>query len=234
MPPSQNALISGLGEDALIRLGRKVRPVRFRSKEVLYRAGDRISDIYFPDSGVICMLTIMDDGRSVESATVGNEGASWVSASFGTPTMPCQTMVVVEGTGVRIAAKYVEEEIRRNGQFHDVLTAYSHALLISALRIGSCNTLHSLPQRCARWALMTLDRCDENQFAITHEFLASLLGCNRAVLTTVLGKLEEEGGIHLRRGHIELADRAKLEHSSCECFQVIRETFAREARLGTA
>jgi CRP-like cAMP-binding protein len=202
-----------------------LRPVTFRAQEVLYHAGDRISHIYFPDTAVLCMLTIMKDGRTVESATVGNEGASWVSASYGTPTMPCQTMVAVGGTGHRIAARHVEEEIRNNGIFHNLLTEYAHALLISSLRTGACNTLHSVTQRSARWMLTTLDRTTGEEFAITHEFLASLLGCNRTVLTTILGELEAAGGIHTKRGRIELADRSRLEKCSCECYWTLRENF---------
>src|ERR1700712_3995241 len=94
---SQNSLLQHLGPEAIERLGPKLQPVTLRAQEILYHAGDRISHIYFPDTAVLCMLTIMKDGRTVESATVGNEGASWISASYGTPTMPCQTMVAIGG-----------------------------------------------------------------------------------------------------------------------------------------
>jgi hypothetical protein len=218
-----NDLLSCLGVEALDRLQRRSRRVTLQTQQVLYQAEDRISHIYFPETAVLCMLTIMEDGRTVESATVGNEGASWVSASYGTPTMPCQTMVAVGGTAHKIAARFVEEEIRLNGVFHNFLTEYSHALLISSLRTGACNTLHSLSQRSARWMLLTLDRTTTKEFQITHAFLAALLGCSRTSLTTVLGELEQAGGIHTKRGRIELADRTSLENSACECYRVIRQ-----------
>src|SRR3569833_1969457 len=113
------------------------------------------------------MLTIMKDGRSIEAATVGNEGAAWVSASLGSPTMPCQTMAVIGGRAHKIAARHEEEEIRRNGTFHDVLTEYAHALLIASLRTGACNGLHSLSQRSARCMLITLDRTADGRCSIT-------------------------------------------------------------------
>lgn len=221
----QNSLLSHLDSHSLERLRLRFRPVTLQGEEVLYRAGDRISHIYFPESAVLCMLTIMEDGRTVEAATVGREGASWVSASYGAPTMPCQTMVAVAGSAFRIAARHVEEEIRLNGVFHNVLTEYAHALLISSFRTGACNALHSLKQRCARWMLTTLDRTSASEFCITHQFLASLLGCNRVALTSILGELEEMGGIHTRRGRIEIADRARLAESACECYGVIRQNF---------
>jgi hypothetical protein len=217
-----NDLLCCLGADAFDRLKERLRRVTLCTQEVLYQANDHISDIYFPETAVLCMLTIMEDGRTVESATVGREGASWLSASYGTPTMPCQTMVAVGGSANKIAARYVEEEIRQNGIFHNFLTEYSHALLISSLRTGACNTLHSLSQRSARWMLMTLDRTATQEFQITHDFLAALLGCSRTSLTTVLGELEQAGGIQTKRGRIKLANRAAFEKSACECYRVIR------------
>jgi CRP-like cAMP-binding protein len=232
---SDNSLLRCLHPESLERLRPKLKSVDLRAEEVLYQANDHITHIYFPTTAVLCMLTIMKDGRTVESATVGNEGASWVSASLGTPTMPCQTMVAVAGSAHKIAAKYVEREIRQNGLFHDLVTEYSHALLISSLRTGACNSLHNLTQRSSRWLLMTLDRTSTVEFAITHDFLSALLACSRTALTTILGELEAAGGIHTKRGRIELADRKKLEQTACECYGTIRENYeelkSREARL---
>lgn len=221
----ENELLCHLDPQSVERLRPRLRLVTLKSQEILYRPGDHISHIFFPSSAVLCMLTIMEDARTVEAATVGREGASWVSASYGTPTMPCQTMVAVAGSGFRIAARFVEEEIRLNGAFHNILTEYAHALLISSFRTGACNALHSLTQRCARWMLAALDRIPTQELCITHQFLASLLGCNRVVLTSILGELEKTGAIHTRRGRIEIADRARLRASSCECYEVIRQNF---------
>jgi CRP-like cAMP-binding protein len=223
----QNCLLSSLHAQSLERLKPQLKPVTLRGGEILYRAGDHISHIYFPVSAVLCMLTIMEDGRTVEAATVGKEGASWVSASYGAPTMPCQTMVAVAGRGFRIAAHSIEEEIQQNGAFHNILSKYAHTLLISSFRTGACNALHSVTQRCARWMLTTLDRTSTPEFCITHQFLASLLGCNRAALTSILGDLEQAGGIHTKRGRIQIADRACLERSACECYETIRQNFLR-------
>ena len=219
---SANQLLSNLDPEALQRLGPHLKPVTFRVQEILYHPDAHIRQIYFPETAVLCMLTVMEDGRTIESATVGREGASWISASLGAPTMPCQTMVAVGGEGLVVDVRYVEDEIRHNGSFHQALMRYSHSLLIHALRTGSCNGLHSLRQRCARWMLTTLDRTSADDFVVTHEFLASLLGCSRPVLTGVLGELEQNGGIALRRGSIHVVNRTQLEACTCECYWVIR------------
>lgn len=210
------------------RLEAELKPVQLRSQQILYHPGEKISDIYFPDTAILCMLPIMEDGSSIESAIVGREGASWISASLGAPTMPCQTMVAMGGTARRIQARRVEEEIRQNGAFHNLLSEYAHALLISSLRTGACNALHPLLNRCSRWMLMVLDRTREVRFSITQEFLASLLGCNRPVLTGILGDLERLGCIRLSRGKIEVIDRISLEGTTCECYRIIRDTNERQ------
>lgn len=217
----QNSLLRFISADGLERLSAGMRTVDLASQQVLYRPGERISSIYFPDTAVLCMLTTMEDGRSLESATVGYEGASWVSASLGSPTMPCQTMVCVGGTARKVKARLVENEIRQNGQFHDLLTEYSHALLIASLRTGACNAMHTMTQRCSRWMLMTLDRTTTPRFTITQEFLASLIGCNRPGLNGILGELERSGCIATTRGHIEVIDRVALEAATCECYQIL-------------
>jgi CRP-like cAMP-binding protein len=218
-----NQLLQRLDAGALARLQPYLKSLIFEAREVLYHPSENIRHIYFPDTAVLCMLTVMADGRSIESATVGREGASWISASVGAPTMPCQTMVAIGGAGYSVDIRYVEDEIRQNGSFHQALTRYSHALLIHALRTGSCNGLHSLQERCARWMLTTLDRTLAEDFAVTHEFLASLLGCSRPVLTEILGELERNGSITLHRGSIHVVNRTALEACCCECYWVIRK-----------
>ena len=219
----RNLLLGSLDPDALSRMKPHLRTVSMRSGDIVYMPKAPIRQVYFPETAVICMLTVMEDGRSVESATVGREGASWISASVGAPSMPCQTMVTIGGITRVIDIRYVEDEIERNGTFHRMLTHYSHALLIQALRTGSCNALHSLEQRCTRWMLTTLDRTHEEDFSITHEFLASLVRCARSVLSKILSDLARDGAIELHRNSIRILDRHRLELACCECYQIIRQ-----------
>ena len=222
--PPENHLLAALDREALHRITPHLQPVLLETKQVLYRAGEHIHHIFLPETAVLCMLTQMEDGRSVESATVGREGASWVSASIGAPSMPCQTMVTIGGRAQRLAIRYLEEESQRNGSLHQVLTRYSHALLIQVLRTGACNALHTIQQRCSRWMLETLDRTDIESFAITHDFLASLIGCGRPVLSLILRDMEAAGAIELHRNLIRIRDRKALEALGCECYEIIRRT----------
>jgi hypothetical protein len=223
--PHSNRLLSSLNQAGRSRFLAEMQRVELKPKQVLYRPEQRITEIYFPENCVLAMLTVMKNGATIESATVGREGASWISASLDSPTMPCQTMVTVGGDAYRVSTEVVEHEIRANGDFHNTLSHYSHLLLIQTLRSTACNGLHSLEQRCARWMLTTLDRTDLDHFAITHEFLAILLGVQRPGVSELVERLAAKGILTIRRGEIRVVDRRKLERISCECYRVVKRQF---------
>jgi hypothetical protein len=225
IPSTLNRLLSALDQSGRDRFS-SMRRVELKAKQVLYLPDQRITEIYFSENCVLAMVTVMENGATIESATVGHEGASWISASFKSPTMPCQTMVTVGGNAYRVSTDLVEHEIRQNGSFHNTLSHYSHALLIQTLRSTACNGLHTLEQRCSRWMLTTLDRTDVDHFFITHGFLASLLGVQRPGVSELVGRLASHGVLEIRRGQIRVADRKKLEHFSCECYGIMKQQFA--------
>lgn len=231
-----NALLDALSPAALARLEKEWTKVELESKQVLYRPDEQITHIYFPLTAIIAMLTMMEDGASIESATVGREGASWISASLHSPTMPCQTMVAVGGSAMKIPSDLVEREIKMNGAFHNVWSAYAHALLIQTLRSTACNGLHSIAQRASRWMLTTLDRTDGDRFEITHEFFGMLLGVRRASVSTVVEDLVAQDILSVSRGKVVVHNRPHLERTACECYGVIREAYLDflRVRAGTA
>jgi CRP-like cAMP-binding protein len=135
-------------------------------------------------------------------------------------------MLAIAGDAYKLPTSVVEEEIRRNGQFHDTLSHYAHVLLIQVLRSAACNGLHSMQQRCTRWMLMTLDRTDVGHFSITHDFLARLLGVQRTGISQLVERLAAEGVLDVSRGEIRIANRAKLQQLTCECYSIIKAQFA--------
>ena len=191
--PSINRLLNSLKPDAFERVAKRLRRVKLRPKEVVYKPNEPIDHVLFPENAVVCLMTVMSNGDSIEASTVGREGASWISASVGAPSMPCETIVVIEGTALKLPIADLDRELKENGHFRDVLTEYSHALLIASMRTAACNGLHGLQERCARWMLMTLDRVDADRFAVTKEFLAQLLGTNRPTMSLLVSTLEKAG-----------------------------------------
>lgn len=225
-----NKLLRLLKPPAYQRLAPKLKPTTLRAKQILYRPNEPIHTIYFPDSAVICQMTVMPDGDTLETGTVGLEGASWISASIGAPSMPCETIVAIGGLAHALDIDELDREMRENEPFRDVLTQYSHALLIHSMRMTGCTGLHTLEQRCSRWILSTLDRVSEDRFSITHEFLAMLLGVSRPSVSIVVEDFQRQGMLRLQRGRVLIGDRDRLASISCDCYEVIRRNYEQVGR----
>jgi CRP-like cAMP-binding protein len=226
----ENRLLHALREDAYQRVAPKLRPAALHAKQILYRPNQAIREVYFPSSAVISQMTVMKNGDTLETATVGREGASWISASIGAPSMPCETIVVIGGDALALSVEDLDEEMKDNEHFRDLLTQYSHALLIHSMRMTGCTGLHSLPERCARWMLTTLDRVPENRFSVTHEFLSMLLGSSRPSVSVVIEDFEKRGMLTPERGRVLVGNRERLLEVTCDCYEVIKQNYAQVGR----
>jgi CRP-like cAMP-binding protein len=225
-----NKLLRLLEPPAFQRLAPKLKAATLHTKQILYHPNQAIDIIYFPENAVICQMTVMKDGETLETGTVGLEGASWISASIGAPSMPCETIVAIGGAAHALGIDDLDLEMRENEPFRDVLTQYSHALLIHSMRLTGCTGLHTLEQRCARWILTTLDRVTEGRFTITHEFLAMLLGTSRPSVSIVIEDFQHRGMLKVERGRVLIGDRTRLLSVSCDCYEVIKSNYEQVGR----
>jgi Crp-like helix-turn-helix domain len=225
-----NKLLRLLTRRAYLRVAPKLKAAVLRAKQVLYKPDEAIRAVYFPENAVICQMTVMRNGDTLETGTVGLEGASWISASIGAPSMPCETIVAIGGDANMLDIEDLDDEMRDNEHFRDVLTQYSHALLVHSMRLTGCTGLHSLEQRCARWILITLDRVSEDRFSMTHEFMAMLLGASRPSVSGVIEKFTKLGILKVQRGRILIGDRERLLAVSCDCYEVIKKNYEQVGR----
>ena len=225
-----NKLLRLLTRRAYLRIAPKLKLTKLRARQVLYTPNEAIHEVYFPENTVICQMTVMANGDTLETGTVGLEGASWISASIGAPSMPCETVVAIGGDAHALDIGDLDHEMQENEHFRDVLTQYSHALLIHSMRLTGCTGLHSLEQRCARWMLTTLDRVPEKRFSVTHEFLAMLLGASRPSVSAVVEDFKKRGMLKVDRKRVLIVDRERLLSVSCNCHEVIRENYERVGR----
>ena len=217
--------MSALKPSDFSQVAKGLTRVKLRQKQVIYKPNAPLDYIYFPEDTVLCLLTLMSNGDSIAAATVGREGASWISSSAGARSMPCETIAVHEGTALRLAVEDLDRELKENRPFRDVLTEYSHALLIATMRTSACNGLHRLQERCARWLLSTLDRVDGDEFFVTKEFLAQLLGTSRPMVSVTVAVFEKAGILNVAGRRVTVADRRRLKDASCECYDVIRRHY---------
>ena len=220
-----NQLLNSLEPAVFERVAKHLTRVKLRQKQVVYEPDQPIDHVLFPENTVLCLLTVMSNGDTIEAATVGREGASWISATVGAPSMPCETIVAIEGTALSLPISALDRAIKDDAHFRDVLTEYSHALLIASMRTSACNGLHGLQERCARWILTTLDRVGSDRFAVTKDFLAQLLGTSRPTLSVIVSVLEKAGMLSVEGRWVTVANRNRLKEAACECYDVIRRHY---------
>jgi CRP-like cAMP-binding protein len=221
-----NQLLNSLEPPAFERLAKHLTRVNLRQKQVVYKPEESIDHVFFPENTVLCLMTVMSNGDTIEAATVGREGASWISASVGAPSMPCETIVAIEGEALRLAIADLDWAIKHDAHFRDVLMEYSHALLIASMRTSACNGLHGLQERCARWILTTVDRVGSDRFRVTKDFLAQLLGTNRPLVSVMVSTLEQAGILRVDGRWVTVKDRSRLQDAACECYEIIRKHYA--------
>jgi CRP-like cAMP-binding protein len=165
----------------------------------------------------------MEDGAVVEVATVGREGLIGIAAVFGAPVSTGEAFVQIAAEPAAVMGiEAFRREMDRRGAFFDRVTRYSQAFVTMLMQSVACNGLHSAEQRCCRWLLMTHDRIAQDEFPLTHEFLAIMLGVRRPTVTLVMAELTRAGIISHVRGHIRIVDRPALELAACECYRNIR------------
>jgi CRP-like cAMP-binding protein len=215
-----NLLLATLPDADLDRLRPLVDVVPLTLKELLHKPGEHIEHVYFPGGGFCSIVTVLEDGRMVEVATVGREGMVGATAALDGDPVSSATMVQGESdTCYRMTADTFRQEMNRRGAFYELITRYSQALVGVIMQSTACNAVHSVEQRLARWLLTAQDRMGTHEFPLTQEFVAMMLGATRPTVTVVAGTLQKAGLITYHRGRVAILDREKLESASCECYR---------------
>jgi CRP-like cAMP-binding protein len=225
--PPGNQLLAALPRKDLARLRPQLETVTLGLKERIYEPHRPIPYIYFPNTGVTSILTIMKDGKATEVGMVGKEGMLGLPVFLGTDRSSGQSFSQVPGESLRLAADAFRAALRRSRALVDLLHRYTQALFTQVSQSAACNSLHPIEKRCARWLLMTHERVEIDEFVLTQELLAMMLGVRRASVAAVAGKLQDAGLIRYRRGRLRVLDRRGLEAASCECYGLIRSEYER-------
>lgn len=189
---------------------------------VLHEQGDKLEYAYFPNEGMVSLVVIATDGRSVEVGIMGKEGMVGTPLTVGLQRGPYRAIMQIPGTGVRIKADLLQEILPTTPAFQLELTRYLLMQGLQMAQVAACNRLHELEHRLARWLLMCQDRVDSEVLPLTHEFLAQMLGTGRPSVTLAAGILERAGLIENLRGTVRIINRKNLEQAACECYAVIQ------------
>jgi CRP-like cAMP-binding protein len=222
--PVGNKILLSIPDSEYRSLHSHLEYVSLPNHLVLHDAGAKLEFAYFPNRGLISLVVVMKDGKTAEAGIVGNEGFTGTLAAVGLSRSSLQAVVQITGNGFRVAVGALQNTLGSAPHLRLMLTRYAAIRGMQVAQTAACNRLHDIEQRLARWLLMTQDRVDSgSQLAITHDFLATMLGTDRPTVSVAAGVLQRKKLIEYRRGAVQVVNRKKLEDSACECYEVIRQ-----------
>jgi CRP-like cAMP-binding protein len=216
----KNSVLRALDGEIVDRLG--LQPVKFELMHEIEYPGSPIERLYFVEEGMASMTTTFKDGSQVEVGMFGYESVIGVSALMGAKKSLNRIYTQIAGHGYSCTIESARKEYRLQGEFHTLVLRYVQAQLLLAIQSAGCNAKHNFEQRLARWLLICADRAHSNQFKMSHEFLADMLGGTRPTVSTAAEILKQKGLINYSRGEIRILDAPGLRNSSCECYEVIK------------
>jgi CRP-like cAMP-binding protein len=201
----------------------KLEFMRLKVHHVLHEPGDTLKSAYFCNSGMISILSMFADGKSVEVGLVGKEGFIGLPLVAGFRTSPTRFIAQIDGTAFRVDGGALVAILPECPKLERSLHQYSQISTMQVTQIAACNRLHEVHERLARWLLMCADRVDSNSLPLTQEFLAQMLGTRRSSVTVAAGILQKAGLISSGRGDVKILNRGKLEQSACECYGIMQQ-----------
>jgi CRP-like cAMP-binding protein len=221
--PVENEILLGLPANERETIFPQLTFVDLRTHDVLHEPGEPIKFGYFLNKGMISVLTVLAEGKSVDVGLTGKDGFVGLPLVVGFSSGPTQAVVQIAGNGFRIAARGFEQAVRQLPVLANRLQRYVQILGMQGTQVAACNRLHEVDERLARWLLMCQDRINSNFVPLTQEFLAHMLGTRRASVTVAAGMLQKAGLIIYSRGHVKIVDRSRLEGATCECYAIMQQ-----------
>jgi CRP-like cAMP-binding protein len=223
---AQNHLIELLPRAARLRLLARCEPVELVFSQTLCEPGMPTLHAYFPTQGFISLVAASDGHAGLEVGMVGREGLLGAQLALGVATSPLRALVQGPGLAWRIGSVALRDELAHSDALRRVLDRYVYVLMAQLAAAATCLRFHLIGPRLARWLLMSQDRAQSDQFRVTHEFLAYMLGVRRVGITAAAGGLQRSGLIRYRRGDLAVLDRPGLESAACGCYAADRRAYS--------
>jgi CRP-like cAMP-binding protein len=223
----RNRILTRLPSEDFRRLEPHLKLLELEPRFSLYEPNLDLKYVYFPETGVASIMTVLEGGLESEVVTVGFEGMVGLSVFLGVSSVPGRAYWQVSGRAFRLKAEILRQQTRSGGSLSNTLHLYAQALFHQVSLTATCNGRHEIYERCARWLLMTHDRVENDEFVVTHELLSKMLGVRRSGVTVAAGMLQTAGLINYTRGRVRILDREGLEAASCECYRIVRDEFER-------
>lgn len=220
-----NRLLAALPRNEYNALAPQLERVPLIYNENIYEPGAVIDHVYFPESGIISLLSRVDEGSSIEVGIVGSEGLAGLPVFLGVKTSGNVAVVQGAGTAQRISTANFLAATANGGKLTAIIQRFIHSLFIQISQSAACNKFHPIEERLARWLLMTQDRMYSSEFQITQEFLSNMLGVRREAVNKAAGTLQQNDLISYTRGNVHINDRTGLEKAACPCYWIIKSEY---------
>jgi len=220
-----NALLAALPSHDYKRVLRHLKLVSLSFGEILYEPGRPMGRVYFPVTGLISLLTLVDDHLALEVGMIGREGMLGIPLVFGARRSPVRALVQGAGIALAMPTAVFLRELNRSPLLRDGLLGFAHDLMRQFGQSAACNRFHPVTAQLARWLLMTRDRVGTSEFRLTHEFLADMLGVRRSSVTQAASGLQRGKVIDYSRGRIRILKTRELETRACSCYEAMRKVY---------
>jgi CRP-like cAMP-binding protein len=223
----ENRLLACLPVEEFARLSPHFERVSLSHGQHVIVPDEPIRDIYFPLNCLLSLVTILEDGSSVESGIIGREGMSGVPVLLDARTTTMPTFAQIPGDALKVRASVIKGMYDESGALHKLLNRYIHTVIVTGSQSSACNARHKVEARLCRWLLMSSDGVGSDELNLTQEFLATMLGVRRPGVSQAASVLQEAGLISYSRGLIQILDRQGLERAVCECYRMTKEEYDR-------
>jgi CRP-like cAMP-binding protein len=220
--PIANHLLAALPRKDYQAIHRHLEEIPLVFEEIIYQPNALITDVYFPNSGIVSLLAAINGRATLEVGLVGSEGMIGLGVFLGVSSSMNRAVVQGAGSAMKMTATALRKVSNNGGVLSRLLQRYSHSVLTQITQSAVCNQFHSVDARLARWLLMTHDRMGNDEFQLKQEFLANMLGVRREGVSKAASELQNRRLIRYSRGRLRILDRAGLEATSCGCYEIIR------------
>ena len=221
--PVANSLLAALPREDYQLLFASLEPITLTFGEVLYRPGEPIRHVYFPTDSLVSLLTLAEGHQALEVGLVGREGMLGIPLALGVSDSPVRALVQGSGIALRMTSAHFRSEFQQSVFLQREVYRYTYELMVQMTQTAACNRFHRVEARLARWLLMTRDRVQSNQFHLTQDLLANMLGVRRVGVTNAAGALRQRKLISYKRGEISILDGDGLEAAACQCYQIVKD-----------
>jgi CRP-like cAMP-binding protein len=221
----KNAILAKLPPRELKQLQESLQILETDIRLNVYEPGKPIKDVYFPLSAIFSLVAISDGRAGVEVATTGREGMVGLPVFLGTATSPHAAFCQIKGAAARLPVDVFRNSLSDSRVLHRALNRFTHSMMVQVAQNVVCNNSHSTVRRAARWLLTTHDRVARDEFGLTQEFMAQMLGVRRPTVSETARRLQSQGYIRYSRGMMTIVDRRGLEKASCQCYSIVKAEF---------